>query len=172
VLIGPRWLKELAARGEGEDEVRYEIRVSLERGLVIVPAVLERAKLPTTTQLPATIAPLLKHQAYRLADGRLWSKSAEMLCDDLAEALEGVAPADPDLAAAQVFALARQLENDDPGERHPPRRIVQGQARTDLAAVRCSRFYSNTSRLPPEERRAEHAGNHVSPVSPLRLASA
>src|SRR5262245_31111317 len=53
-VIGPRWLELLTERQRsGErDYVREEIAAALQRGIIVVPVLIERTALPTATALP------------------------------------------------------------------------------------------------------------------------
>lgn len=73
VLIGPRWLS--AADGEGRkrledasDLVRLEVEMGLERKMRVIPVLLSGAAMPDAKELPATLAPLTKFNAFEVRD--------------------------------------------------------------------------------------------------------
>ena len=59
-IIGPRWLELLAERqaNGGRDYVREEIAAALQRGVVVVPVLIERTPLPRHDVLPDDIRDL------------------------------------------------------------------------------------------------------------------
>jgi formylglycine-generating enzyme required for sulfatase activity len=65
-VIGPRWLELLAERrGSGErDYVREEIAGALQRGIIVIPVLVERTPMPRADALPADIRHLVLHQKH------------------------------------------------------------------------------------------------------------
>ena len=65
-VIGPRWLELLAERqASGErDYVREEIAGALQRGIVVIPVLIERTPLPRADALPDDIRDLVLHQKH------------------------------------------------------------------------------------------------------------
>ncbi len=73
VLIGPRWLS--AADGDGRrrledtsDLVRLEIELGLQRKMRVIPVLLPGAAMPNAKELPNTLAPLVKFNAYEIRE--------------------------------------------------------------------------------------------------------
>jgi len=76
VIIGPNWL--LAASESGEhrlqdptDFVRMELCTALSRRIVVIPILVNGAKMPTSTDLPTELSPLSSRQAISLRAGQL-----------------------------------------------------------------------------------------------------
>jgi hypothetical protein len=72
-LIGRNWLSATDAEGERrlddpDDLLRLELERALARGLVIVPACVQAAELPSEDALPASLAPLSSRQGIELRD--------------------------------------------------------------------------------------------------------
>lgn len=70
-LIGPHWLTAKDARGrrridDENDFVRIEVRTALERGIRVVPVLVDGAPMPTTDELPADLQRLVRLQALEL----------------------------------------------------------------------------------------------------------
>lgn len=72
VLIGPSWL---AAEPEGrrrlddpDDFVRLEIETALRQGKPVFPVLVEGARMPTASELPASVAPIAASNAIEIAD--------------------------------------------------------------------------------------------------------
>ncbi|HWE18622.1 MAG TPA: TIR domain-containing protein, partial [Hyphomicrobiaceae bacterium] len=83
-IIGSRWLElltERQARGE-RDYVRAEISGALQRGIVIIPVLIERTPLPHPEALPGDIRELVLHQKHVVTHERFGRDVA-----DLAEAI-------------------------------------------------------------------------------------
>lgn len=73
VLIGPGWLAAADAQGQSrldapDDPVHMEVAAALQRGLRVVPVLLQGAALPRDAQLPEALRPLLRRQAMDLRD--------------------------------------------------------------------------------------------------------
>lgn len=73
VLIGPRWLT--ASNEEGrrrleysDDFVRLEIEMALESQMWVIPVLLPGASLPTVTDIPDVLAPLVTFNAYDVTE--------------------------------------------------------------------------------------------------------
>src|SRR5262245_34355530 len=68
-VIGPRWVELLAERQvSGErDYVREEIAGALQRGVVVIPVLIERTPLPRADALPDDIRDLVLHQKHTVA---------------------------------------------------------------------------------------------------------
>src|SRR5262245_36662609 len=65
-VIGPRWLELLAERQRGgeRDYVREEIAGALQRGILVIPVLIERTPLPRADALPENILDLVLHQKH------------------------------------------------------------------------------------------------------------
>lgn len=93
VLIGPRWLPLLHERMDKPDWVRQEIAAALQRGVRVVPVLVEDAKLPAASDLPPDLEPLVNRQARSLSDER-WRGDAMVLMEMLSK-LPGIQAAAP-----------------------------------------------------------------------------
>lgn len=83
VMIGPRWLQISDDTGQRrldnpEDFVRREIEIALQRGIQIIPILINAAQMPRTSDLPASIATLNYRQAVELSDSR-WEQDVDKL---------------------------------------------------------------------------------------------
>ncbi len=72
VLIGPGWLNAPALDGKRRlddptDFVRIEIERALKQGIVILPVLIDGAKIPRPEELPPSLAPLTSRQLTTLA---------------------------------------------------------------------------------------------------------
>jgi len=90
VVIGKRWLTAADERGhrlpQEDDWVRREIETALNRGITVIPFLVNKAPMPGIKELPKELIGLASKQAVRepnLADGVL--KLIEVLPEDLAE---------------------------------------------------------------------------------------
>lgn len=89
VVIGPRWLDMADASGgrrldQPGDWIRVEIATALQRQTRVIPVLLEGAALPQESELPGDIQPLVRRQAFELADGR-WRGDIQRLISALAK---------------------------------------------------------------------------------------
>jgi len=71
-VIGPRWLELLAGRqGSTErDYVREEIAGALQRGIIVIPVLIERTPLPRHDALPEDIRDFVLHQSHEVTHAR------------------------------------------------------------------------------------------------------
>jgi hypothetical protein len=135
-VIGPRWLDARLDDGrrrldDPNDYTRLEIATALRRADVrVIPVLVEGARMPAGTELPADLEPLARRNAVELSDKR-WDFDVSQLVDALRTVLElpvpGPAPTPParsrrgwwiggGIAALAVLALiAEQDAGTDPG---------------------------------------------------------
>ena len=96
VLMGNAWLNMAGAQGQGRrldepgDWVRQEIATALQRGVRVIPLLLEEAQMPAEADLPDDLKPLSRRQALSLSDAR-WHSDV----DHLMRALHHVLAPDP-----------------------------------------------------------------------------
>ena len=86
-LIGPRWLARSGRLGrrrldDPKDFVRLEIAAALERGITVVPVLVQDARMPTSLQLPNPLVGLADIQASELSDRR-WGADVRRLIGTL-----------------------------------------------------------------------------------------
>ena len=101
-VIGRDWL---VPRSDGrpriddsQDPVRQEILAALERGIAVIPVLVEGAQMPAETALPEDLRPLARWQAHELSDSR-WAFDTERLMQ-MIERVVGIAPATPATASS------------------------------------------------------------------------
>jgi TIR domain len=110
VVIGPQWLDLRDPQGrrrleQPQDWVRQEIARALQRGIRVVPVLLERVDMPGDDSLPDDLKALSRRQALRLADDQ-WARDVAALIAALRPLL-GNAPAKAaGPAAAPLDAVA------------------------------------------------------------------
>ena len=89
-MIGKRWLSAVDEQGsrrlDGDDDyVRVEIQTALERKLLTIPVLVERASMPKAAELPETLSLLARRQAIELSDRR-WDYDVGVLLRQIATA--------------------------------------------------------------------------------------
>lgn len=92
VVIGRTWLggaEGAAGRriDDADDFVRREVAAALERGITIVPVLVDAAQMPSEPELPPPLAKLASINALELRDGSYWRVGVDRLLDALAELL-------------------------------------------------------------------------------------
>jgi hypothetical protein len=129
VMIGDRWLTITDPRGrrrldDPHDWTRLEVSTALQRGIRVVPVLVEGAALPAEDDLPDDLKPLVRRQALQLADGR-WRGDLQALVDALArvKGLEPVARAPQAAPAPPSAPLSAPLSAPAP----PPAKGGKGQ---------------------------------------------
>lgn len=70
-LIGPQWLELRDAEGnrridDPHDFVRLELSAALQRGVRVIPILVDGARMPAASALPAELAPLTRRQAVEI----------------------------------------------------------------------------------------------------------
>ncbi|MCB1922422.1 MAG: toll/interleukin-1 receptor domain-containing protein [Gammaproteobacteria bacterium] len=91
VLIGDTWLNAKGDRGERrldrpDDHVRHEVEMALRQpGMVVIPVLLEGARMPDEDELPVSIRQLARLQAVELSESR-WDYDMSRLATVLGQA--------------------------------------------------------------------------------------
>lgn len=60
--------------------MRLEIATALQRGIPVIPALIDGARMPVAEQVPAVLRGLLHHQAVKLDLDEFFEASIEKLC--------------------------------------------------------------------------------------------
>ncbi|MDQ3979954.1 MAG: toll/interleukin-1 receptor domain-containing protein, partial [Actinomycetota bacterium] len=92
VMIGDAWLGSADASGRRidnpEDWVHIEIAAALNRGILIVPVLVEHARMPSEEELPPALAGLSRRNAMELTDVR-WDYDVNNLIGVLVDVVKG-----------------------------------------------------------------------------------
>ncbi len=113
-ILGPRWLdsKDTDGRRRIDDEsdfVRFEIQTALERGVRVIPLLVQGATMPKASELPPAVQALTRKQALEMVDAR-WSSSMDVLFEILEDKHHDRATMD----APAAFAASMAREVDSP----------------------------------------------------------
>jgi hypothetical protein len=108
VVIGPGWLGAVGADGQRrldrpDDVVAREIAAALERGIPVIPVLVEDATMPQAADLPVALRSLARHNAITVTDAR-WERDVERLAKALAFDIPG-SVAERKLGQAKVAIL-------------------------------------------------------------------
>lgn len=87
VLIGPRWLEQEDAEGRRrldrpDDWIRLEVATALARDIRVIPVLLEDARRPQASELPADLQVLALRQTLEMSDSR-WRGDLQRLVEAL-----------------------------------------------------------------------------------------
>jgi DNA-binding beta-propeller fold protein YncE len=124
VVIGPEWLDVRAPDGNRrlenpEDLVRLEVTTGLERGITVVPVLVQGARMPAPTELPAPLSHLSRRNAIEVSDVR-WADDMRLLVGTLEQVLDpGARP-----APARPQRDARGTRPQRPGRRVRPLQLA------------------------------------------------
>jgi hypothetical protein len=74
-LIGPRWISSVNSSGKRRledacDLVRIEVASAINKGVQVIPVLVQGAKAPQVSELPDVLKPLAERQALELSDTR------------------------------------------------------------------------------------------------------
>lgn len=86
VVIGPTWNVRIKELHHPQDWVRRELETGLERGILMVPLLLEQVPYPKPADLPPSLAKLLHYQTFHL-HSRSRKRDVSELADDLSRKL-------------------------------------------------------------------------------------
>jgi hypothetical protein len=92
-VIGPRWLIDLRQRAGGEDFVHHEVAVALRRNVTVIPVLVGGGTMPSTADLPQSLAALSRRQALEIRDTR-FDDDAKLLVTALRK-VTGITPTQP-----------------------------------------------------------------------------
>jgi len=119
-VIGNDWLSEddtgRRRIDQPRDWVRQEIASALDRDILVIPVLVETAKMPPETALPTSLRKLARRNALDLSDAR-WDHEVETLIEALEEVVEAIplqdtAPPRPQARAGAMPPIG--LRQDDP----------------------------------------------------------
>ena len=87
VVVGKSWRSQRKGQParimDPDDWVRIEVETALQRGIPVVPLLIDGASLPTREQLPETLWPLLRRNALPVDSGRDFHAQLTRLVRDL-----------------------------------------------------------------------------------------
>ena len=83
-VVGPSWLGATDDRGQrridqDDDFVRRELEIALDRGVKVVPVLVQDARMPEPSELPASLASFSRRQAFVMSDRRWRAEVAELI---------------------------------------------------------------------------------------------
>lgn len=83
-VIGPSWLEIRDENGRRrldntEDMVRLEIATALQRGIQVIPVLVDRATMPCADELPSELVPLARLHAHEVSDRHLADDIASLV---------------------------------------------------------------------------------------------
>jgi hypothetical protein len=91
-VIGTSWLSVTDATGrrlldDPDDMIRQDIRTALERGIPVIPVLIQDTAMPAETDLPDDLKPLARRQGISLRDG-FWDDDLTQLLDQVERLLQ------------------------------------------------------------------------------------
>jgi hypothetical protein len=95
-LIGPRWLSAVDAVGQRrldktDDFVRLEIEAALRPEVRVIPVLVHNATMPSSDELPPSLAPLVRRNAIELRDNS-WRYDVGRLIETIERVRQGKSP--------------------------------------------------------------------------------
>ena len=172
-LIGPHWLSmadETGARrlDNPDDFVRIEIAVALNRGVRVVPILVDGARMPRSSELPAELQGLTRRQAVEINPVGF---STDRLLATITETLAGLRAGKPTEATGQTsppeLTATDQARIAAPARAPADRPIPSGDPvapRVDPATPRVDPITPRAD--PPVTPRLDRSGTPPGPVPP------
>ncbi|MGH2942413.1 MAG: toll/interleukin-1 receptor domain-containing protein [Solirubrobacteraceae bacterium] len=108
VVIGPRWLQKhdgVSRLEAPRDWVRIEIVTALERNILVIPVLVDGAKMPAEEDLPEELHPLARRQALTLSE-TAWKSGLNQLVRRISahqRALDDLGGGDPDARSRSAY---------------------------------------------------------------------
>lgn len=131
VVIGRRWIGSARPGStrihNEEDPVRIEVETALRRGIAVVPVLVGDTRMPTATQLPASLKEFAFRNAVRVDSGQDFDHHTERLLRALDRTLQREPKSSPGPAAAAPAPVAVAVE--------PVRRAETPTVRQPEAAI-------------------------------------
>lgn len=148
VVIGPRWLAQRNAAGtprlhEPGDWVRLEIEAALVRHTWVIPILVGGAQMPAALDLPDSIQPLSRIQAFEMSDRR-WDRDVEQLAAMITRRIPGFAKADTPINKNRQTGHSRPVDS--------PARAIRDVGMRVIEEIGRSRRESPASRRPAKRR--------------------
>jgi TIR domain len=165
-VIGKRWLT--IRDGEGRrldnplDFVHLEIAAALERGVVVVPALVQGVKMPKASQLPERLRELAKRQAVQPSADRFDSEMGRLI-----RALDAVAESNAERARAELEQADRERKRKARAEEQRAKR-----ERADAEALERERTAAEERARQAEERERKRREKLERDTIAARLATA
>lgn len=107
VVVGKSWRSQRKGQParimDPDDWVRIEVETALERGIPVVPLLIDGASLPTRDQLPESLWPLLRRNALPVDSGRDFHAQLTRLVRDLRLQIDPVSPTNADVPATATL---------------------------------------------------------------------
>ena len=86
VVIGPTWIKRISDLNNETDWVRREIEIALDRGIIIIPVLIEGVEQSAVSDLPASLSGLFEFQFISI-HAKHWRADVDELIDSIANYL-------------------------------------------------------------------------------------
>ena len=152
-VMGPRWLT-----GSGEtsrildetDPVRIEVQAALERGIPVIPVLVEGAGMPQPTDLPEPLVPLAYRNACEVASGRDFHVHVDRLIRAIdrlfpqAEGAKAPEPATPPAAPGRAEDVPAAMPSAVPARAEPPGPVRTAILVAALAVPQAVQFTART----------------------------
>ena len=134
-VIGSRWLTAADANGRArlqkpDDFVRLELKTALERGVRVIPALVQNAEMPSSDELPDDLRPLALRQGIELSDSR-WGFDVGKLIQTL-ERFETQLAAEREAMKARA---EREAAEEARAQQEATERAAAEKARADREAA-------------------------------------
>jgi formylglycine-generating enzyme required for sulfatase activity len=118
-VIGPKWAGKKGSHrriDDSEDYVRIEIEAALARGILVIPLLIDRTRMPSTADLPPSLAPLAKRNALRVDSLLDFHAHVEKLIRGIESNMRREPPVAHTPEKARTNSLGMKLVRIEPGE--------------------------------------------------------
>jgi hypothetical protein len=159
-LIGHQWTTLADQKGRQEDYVRLEVQTALERGVQVIPVLIDGAEPLRPQQLPAEIEELARLNALELGYVR-YQYDLDRILDDINRVLAPIREREE--AARQALEEARRKAQEEETERLAREEAARKEAERKVREAEQRKARRAAQRLVQEEaaRQAQEEAEHL-----------
>jgi hypothetical protein len=174
-VIGASWCSSADTRNQRRldhphDFVRIEIEAALERGIRVIPVLVDGASMPRPEDLPDSLKKLARRQGIEVShthfdsDVKKLTRTLSLMLEELRQSEEAAALRLAELEAARQADAQRQANEAAETER------VAGEDRERLADEERAREVADTERTAHEERQRQEAAEEARRRAAVQVA--
>ena len=123
-IIGKDWLSDKRLLHDPRDHVHLEIAHALQRGIRVIPVLVQGTRMPNARDLPDDLANLVYRQAIELSDSR-WGSEVDQLVIAIERMLDDQEETVPQSSGVPEPELPTDLSDEERGQHNDARRFAR-----------------------------------------------